>query len=224
MLSTPLIHWAFLVMTSLAPPEQLAAAPAYPGWAETAPERRARYESIATDVVTAAEQAPIFKGNDAVRATVAYALAAAFHESGFAADVDLGPCFRGRDGKGPRCDGGLAVSMWQLRTGGEERELFEHHRLAAALEGIRRIRRSLGACRKNPPELRLAGYASGRCTMGYKEAKEIYAIAQHILRIAQPVETTTSPDQAATPWQPIHLAMAGAQRFETYKPLLQLRP
>lgn len=187
---TPFASWILSVLVTLSPPDRAAAVPAYPGWAESAEARRARYESIAADFDAALDDEQVFRERTphARRHSAAYVIAAAFHESGFAKDTDLGPCYRGPDGKGPRCDSGHAVSMFQIRADGDEATVYQHDRKAATLEAIRRIRRSLGSCRKLPPERRLAVYASGNCRGGFKESEEMYGIVARIMRLPPPVD------------------------------------
>jgi hypothetical protein len=109
-----------------------------PGWDETTGQRASRYERIAVDVARAATDAcrephgPNGEASPCERRSVALLVGIAWHESDMAPDVDAGLCYRGRDGRSPRCDGGAAVSIWQLRTGGEERRLFESVRYEAA--------------------------------------------------------------------------------------------
>jgi hypothetical protein len=149
-----------------------------PGWDETQDQRSTRYASIAQDVAGAAVDACLTSPNQDTcqRWSVSALLGVANHESGFQPDVDIGPCYRGKDGKSPRCDGGRSVSMWQILTGGEEREVFAHDRKAAARRALRSISRSMGACRKAPNEERLSAYAGGRCDnhMGQRRARELW--------------------------------------------------
>lgn len=159
-----------------------------PGWAETRVERAARYESIAEDVADVAREA-CAKAEHATaceRWTVDILEAVAWHESGFAPDVDAGRCYRGKDGRGPRCDGGTAWSLWQIRTGGEEAAQFARDRKAAARAALRHLRRSLGACRALAPELRLSAYAGGRCTTtgrGAEASRELWAAIERARRV-----------------------------------------
>src|SRR5512147_2209962 len=133
--------WILSLLVFLASPEHRAALPAYPGWKETAQQRTARYESIAEDIAATTtsprEQALL--------------VAVAYHESGFAPDVDLGPCYRGPKNDSGRCDGGLAVSMWQIQAVGEDaRELFADRRRAAR-RALAAMRRSAAHCTEHPP-------------------------------------------------------------------------
>jgi hypothetical protein len=72
---------------------------------------RDRYNSIATDIAAVAmdpAEPPLFEGENGRVETALVLLSVAFWESGFAARVDDGHCRPGE------CDGGLAVSLWQI--------------------------------------------------------------------------------------------------------------
>lgn len=99
-------------------------------------------------------------------------VAVAYHESGFAPDVDIGPCYRGPKNNSGRCDGGLAVSMWQIQSVGEDaRELFADRRKAAR-RALLAMRRSAARCvPKHGREAGLRAYASGSCERGAKESE-----------------------------------------------------
>ena len=167
--------WAFALMTLAAPPERIAAMPAYPGWEETAEEREARYREIAEAAVRVAfapDEQPLFGGPSGRAKTAAALLAVAFHESGFAKDVDLGPCYRGRDGRSTRCDSGRSACMMQVQVGhrGKTTRGYTQGDLFADREkcfqtGLDILRASERACRraKTPPEHRWAAYAGGGC-------------------------------------------------------------
>ncbi len=151
---------AILTISPLATPREVL-----PGWAERPEDRAARYQSIASDVATAATDACGERGDGCRRWAVATLIGIAWHESGFAPDVDAGRCYRGRDGKSQRCDGGRAWSLWQLQGGGEEARLWATDRMAAAREALRRAGRSTNACRgKLPAEEALTAYAGGTCS------------------------------------------------------------
>jgi len=148
----------------------------FPGWEETADQRRARYVSIAHDVAVAVAEGCIDRSDEAVcqRSATAFLLGVAWHESGFAFDVDspLG-CYR----KGwhvRRCDRGRSVSLWQLQYGTkEERAAWKADRLLAARAALRFIRQSLGACLRLPRERRLAAYADGLCASAMGQIKSL---------------------------------------------------
>lgn len=134
---TAAIAWILSLLTLALPPDRLAAEP---GWHEAPAAREARYQAIAADVaaVVYAPDAPVLYAGPRARAhTAALLVAVAVLESGLAADVDLGPCYRGRDGRGPRCDRGRAYSLWQVHD-----PAVEGDRRAAARAALRRLRSS----------------------------------------------------------------------------------
>ena len=181
-------EWLFSVLLALAPPDRYAAAQQFPGWSETPAQRTDRYRAIAADLAAVlAEGGRLFTGPAAERQTAALILAVAHHESGFAPDVDIGPCYRGRDGRSLRCDAGRAACILQVRAANddEKRALFADRRRCFR-EGLRILRRSLGACSTLEPAYRLAAYASGSCRGGRKESKEITALAQRIESMKPP--------------------------------------
>ena len=167
---------------------------AFPGHEETTAERGARYASIAADVATAVGAACGDRGEACERRAAALLLGLAWHESGFSPDTESpGGCWRGRDGKGPRCDSGRAATLWQMQGSAEERALWLGDRVAAAREALRRATRSLGACRKLAPEERLAAYASGRCDNreGQRRARELHAAVARASRALPPLVQVT---------------------------------
>jgi hypothetical protein len=126
---------------------------------ETADEGRARYEQIAEAAWDVASERPLFDGPRGVERSVALLLVVSNGESGFRRDVDLG--------QGPLARGsGKDSCLMQVRTTtAHHRELVADRR-ACFREGALRLKRSMNACRRNPPEYRLAAYGSGRCTAG----------------------------------------------------------
>jgi hypothetical protein len=166
-----------------------------PGWAESADQRAARYASIADDVAAAVTDACASSAEAATcqRRAAALLVGLAWHESGFAPDVDAGDCYRGRDGRGPRCDSGRAVSLWQLQGSADERALWRDRRQAAR-RALRAAGRSLGACRRNADEERLAAYAGGRCEhpTARRRARELAAAVQRAER-AMPATEEARP-------------------------------
>lgn len=99
-----------------------------PGWDESAEERTRRYESIAADlaaVVYDPSERPAYDGPQARARTAALMLGVAIMESGLARDVDLGPCYRGLSGTGPRCDRGRAFCVMQVHADGVGRTTRE---------------------------------------------------------------------------------------------------
>lgn len=167
---------ALALMVAKAPPEKVAALPAFPGWQETAAERLARYQGIAKAAVTVGKSWP----------RIATILAVSFHESGWARDVDLGPCYRGKDGKGSRCDSGRAACMMQVRTDVHRQwksgDLFVS-REACFKAGLEIIERSQRACLKLGPSYRFDVYAGGWCqdghalTMGHERGLELVSLS-----------------------------------------------
>lgn len=140
------------------------------GWEETSEQRLARYVSISHDIAVAVAEGCLDRDDEVrcQRNSTAFLLGVAWHESGFAFDVDspLG-CYR----KGwhvRRCDRGRSVSMWQLQYGTkEELASWKADRGLAAKAALRYIRRSLGQCRKLTPVHRLSVYATGTCDSAY---------------------------------------------------------
>ena len=137
-------------MLRLSPPNKHHAPP---GWEETPEAALARYQAIAEDIASVARN----------RIEAGALLGIAWHESGFYRDVDIGPCaalgaYRGR------CDGGKAVSLWQLQVGDSDtRKLVRTNRREAARLALRLILHSRKRCAQNEPTERLAGYAGGSC-------------------------------------------------------------
>jgi hypothetical protein len=105
----------------------------------------------------------------------------AYHESGFAPDVDIGPCYRGPRGDSPRCDGGLAVSMWQIQAAGDDaRELRDRRK--AARRALAAMRRSAAHCApKHGREAGLRAYASGSCERGITESRVMVRLTLRLL-------------------------------------------
>lgn len=133
------IAWILSLLLYAAPPDRLDAAP---GWDETPAARAARYDAIAADVaavVYAPDAVLLYAGPRARAHTAALLVAVAVLESGLAADVDRGPCYRGRDGRGPRCDRGRAYSLWQVHD-----PAVQGDRRAAARAALRLMRGSFG--------------------------------------------------------------------------------
>lgn len=184
-----IVSWMVSLMMSFSPADKAAKAQAWPGWEETAEERKARYHDIASDLydtVYDPDVAPLYGGAKGRAKTAALVLAVAFHESGFSKDVDIGPCYRGKDGKGQRCDSGRAYCMMQIQTvfadnttreGWTGQELF-NDRKKCFTAGINALRRSIRSCRSKGPEFQFAIYASGSCDRGLKGSKELLALSQ----------------------------------------------
>jgi hypothetical protein len=170
-------------MKVIAPPERLVAAPQFSGWEETIEAKEARYLSIANDIAQVAydpDEQPAFAGRRGRQETAALLLAIAFKESGFAHDVDKGPCVQHKDRKTGyvRCDGGASACMMQIRIGAgttkegwTQRDLFAD-RTKCFRAGLSLVRRSMNACREHPVEYRLNAYASGVCSLGHSGSKD----------------------------------------------------
>jgi hypothetical protein len=213
----PVVAWLVSLMASLAPPEVAAAQPAFPGWAETAEERAARYESIASDlaaVVYAPETRPLYSGRRARARTAALLVALAFKESGFAPDVDRGPCVKIRDPKTgyARCDGGASACMLQVRTGagttleGWTREELFADRKKCFTAGMNAARRSFVACARLGLDSLLNVYASGTCERGGPQGKERLDLALRLVsRPGAPIDAAVSNGAS-----PASLGAAGA--------------
>ncbi len=165
------------VMLQIAPPEK---ARALPGHEETDDARRDRYASIAEDIAAT--------GGD--REGAALLLAVAFHESGFAHDVDTGRCYRG-PGYERRCDSGRAVCLVQLQLPRLEREEARTDRRACLTRGLAAIRRSLATCAKSIPAHRFAGL-SGSCSRGLAGSRRIYGIRERVAASLAAISTPTT--------------------------------
>lgn len=182
---SPLANAIFAVLLRLSP----LAAPrsSFPGWAETETERAWRYASIATDIAEAATDACGERGPGCRRWAAMWLLAVSWHESGYAPDVESpSGCYRGRDGRSPRCDGDRAATIFQMQGSREERALWLGSRVAAAREALRRINRSWSACHALPEVARLSAYASGRCVldgMGAKRARELWGARERVTQV-----------------------------------------
>lgn len=174
---TPLILVPALVaaMSSHAPPARLSAAPSWPGWSETAEARAERYRGIAEAAVEVAydpRERALFQGPHGRKRTASLLLAIAFFESGYAPDVDRGPCYPARDTKTGlvRCDGGRSACLLQIQVGagttaeGWTRDELFADRVKCFRAGLHLARKSFTKC---GPKLGAAGalnaYATGAC-------------------------------------------------------------
>ncbi len=181
--------WALNTLIAIAPPEQYARAHDQFGIVETAEQRIERYERIVDDlehVVFAADFKPLLSDNKSARVKSALlALAVAWHESGFAPDVDLGPCYRVGPKWTARCDSGHAACILQvhvLYTGttsqGWTLEEVQADRRKCFTSGLSAMRGSIGLCwGRNGRDASLAAYASGRCEEefgGWKGSAELW--------------------------------------------------
>jgi hypothetical protein len=189
------VQWIFMLMTLVAPPDRLASRPQWPGWVETAAEKEERYAAIAQalyEVEYDPSEKPLYGGPMGRAMTAATVLAVLYHESGFARDVDQGPCYQGK-GAPMRCDGGRSACMAQIQIG-EGTTTLRSHGIAgltkADLFADRKlcfkvaqhlIRRSFVACAKQGPNAKLNAYASGVCTLGQDRSIEILSIARRFV-------------------------------------------
>jgi hypothetical protein len=136
---------ALAALLALAPTARRSA-PAI--WAESPTEYTDRLASVADDIA-AASSSP----HD-----VALLVGVAVEESGLSPDVDAGFCAV-RWG----CDGGRALSIWQLHAVSDEQAaVVRWDRRAAAVVALRRIRSALYRCRALPAADRYVGLL-GRC-------------------------------------------------------------
>jgi hypothetical protein len=116
---------------------------------------------------------------------VALLIALASLESGFAADVDLGPCYRALESR--RCDGGLSVSLWQIRVGGGttpegwDRSTLQRDRQKAARRALRLAWWSMKACSGRGRDSGLRAYASGNCDHGQAASEARLGLARRLL-------------------------------------------
>ncbi|NUP08409.1 MAG: hypothetical protein HOW73_20355 [Polyangiaceae bacterium] len=155
-------EWTLAALLFVAPPGRHEKAP----WADPSPEYAvARYQKIADAIVSRC-------GED--RSCAALLVSIAANESLAARDADEGmntnapACYR--KGKyATRCDGGLSVSVFQVRAFGVDehgqritlRRLHTDRNLAA-WQALRVARSSLARCKHLKPERRLSGL-SGSC-------------------------------------------------------------
>lgn len=185
-------EWLVALITTLAPLDRASPDREFPGWTETVEERRARYVGIASDLeafVFDPETKPAFGGDGGRARTAALLLAIAYHESGFAKDVDLGPCYRGLRGRSSRCDSGMSACLLQIHLGNgktpegwTQADLFADRKKCFAV-GLRLVRGSLGACRQLPLRDRLSAYASGSCARGAEASRALMDLAERLSTI-----------------------------------------
>lgn len=184
-----LAAWTLSLIVYLAPPERLAALPQFPGWQETAAQKLARDTSIAEDIAAVSlDRAPKHPHRAA-----ALLVALAFMEGGFAADVDIGPCYRPLPSS-PRCDGGAAVSLWQIRIGdgsttdGWTRTDLQTDRRKAARVALRMAWHSITRCAQRGHDAGLRAYATGSCDHGQEASAARLGLARRLLeRFAAPM-------------------------------------
>ncbi len=209
--------WLFSLMTWLAPPEVIAARPQYPGWEESPDQKVARYEAIAQDihqVIYDPSTEPLYQGEHGRARTAALVLAVAYKESGFAPDVDIGPCYRGKDGRSMRCDSGQSASMWQIKLGSgntaegwSQKDLFAD-RKKAIRAALAMMMKSFKACGREGPDYLLNAYASGVCGRGHGKSRERIGLARRMLtergKVPGPDRlflTTPGPSVSLSDWR-----------------------
>jgi hypothetical protein len=196
-MSTALVAALVQAMSTLAPPARLAAQPAWPGWEETAEQRSERYDDIADAAHRVAfdpAEPPIFAGKYGRLRTTTLLLGIAWLESGFARDVDLGPCYRGRDGASVRCDSGRSACLMQLQIGrGVTAEGWTQAELFADREkcfraALHLLRKSFAACTRHGSEHALDGYTVGVCgsLIGAARGRPRLAAGKRIFDLAFP--------------------------------------
>jgi hypothetical protein len=156
-----MVAWLFALLIAVCPPGKVPER-------ETRAAALVRYESIAEDIAAEVHASPIYDGARGEAASAALVAAVAIHESGLRLDVDEG-ITRGD---------GLDVCILQLR--GAPLAVLTDRR-ACIREGIRRLKRSLRACRSRPPRDRLGVYTSGSCSRGLKESRAMMDLAQRLL-------------------------------------------
>lgn len=186
---TTMTEWLLAIIVSVANPERAATEDPFPGWAETVAERRERFTAIAADLesfVFDEKTRPVFGGAHGRARTAALVLAVAYHESGFMKDVDIGPCYRGKNGQSTRCDSGKSACLMQIRIadgktpeGYTREELFKDRRKCFE-SGLRLLRSSLGMCKHLPLKHRLAAYASGSCDKGWEGSEVLMSLAEKL--------------------------------------------
>ncbi len=187
-------EWLLAMLVAAAPPERAATEEAFPGWAETAEERKARYQAIADDahaVVFDKATRPLFGGPHGRARTGALLLAVAYHESGLKKDVDVGPCYRGKSGKSTRCDSGRSACLMQIKVadgktpeGWTQADLFAD-RKKCFRAGLRLLRSSMGLCKHLPLKHRLAAYASGSCEKGHAGSEALITLAERFMTVSR---------------------------------------
>jgi hypothetical protein len=179
--------WLLALMVAFAPPERAARHDQFPGWEETVDERKLRYAEIGRDLysyVYHPDTKPIFGGAKGRARTASLLLAIAYHESGFAKDVDKGPCYRGKSGNSTRCDSGMSACLMQIHLGDgttpeghTQKDLFADRKKCFGA-GLRLIRRSFSACKSLPMKHRLNAYASGSCSKGHEGSERLMNMAE----------------------------------------------
>lgn len=201
--------WLVATMAAFAPPERASVERGMPGWTETKAQREERYVAIAKSIVEVAsdpDEKPVFGGAAGRSRTAALLAAIAWHESGFARDVDIGPCYRGRANDGARCDHGRASCIMQIHVqpdgktleGWTKAELFAD-RTKCVRAGLHLVQKSFASCKGNPKH-RLAAFASGRCSAGQSGSEMLLALGERFsTRIKGPRIVPRTVDEPPVP-------------------------
>lgn len=184
-------QWAYDFMVAKVPPGTKIY---YPEGEETPEETKARYRSIAKDVIEVVFNPEVkvpFTGVSARTRTAALVLGVMFHESSFTKHVDYGL------GKYAKGDEGRSWCMMQLnigagrtlpwnakhdrpkRWGDDPDDIFDGYtgeelvkdRKKCVQEGLKVLRLSIRGCSSNPLLERLASYTSGDCKKGLEESR-----------------------------------------------------
>ncbi len=179
---TPFTAWILSLIVYLAPPERLASLPQFKGWEETAEQKQARYISIAEDI----EEVSRDRAPKHPEKAASLLVSLAFMEGGFAKDVDIGPCYRPIP-TSPRCDGGAAASLWQIRIGegstpeGWGKQDLQSDRRKAARVALRMAWQSIKNCAGRGRDAGLRAYASGTCEHGQEASAARLGLARRLL-------------------------------------------
>lgn len=190
-------------MLHVSPPDRWKS---YPGYEETKEERHARYESIAADIEAVVSKGDGIHGKPEQDAAVLVAVT--YLESGFAKDVDVGPCYR-PTADNQRCDSGRAACIAQIRIrdgvtsehthgigGLTQTDLFKDRKKCLAISRFM-LRRSFRACAKEGPDARMDVYASGRCGYGREEGKKRLKLAEKLWSL--PLDRKTGKQKDSKP-------------------------
>lgn len=188
------IKWVLSFMTQHAPPGRKTY---YVEAQETKEEAEKRYRSIAEDLVEVVydpNTKPAFAGQTGRARTISVMLGIMLFESGFGKNVDFGV---GKYGRGDNGNSWCLMQMnvgkgrawsrgggWNIkedrpwRYGDEKEDIVQgasgpemvKDRRKCFTEGLRLIKVSFRSCRKQPFNLKLLVYASGRCDPSIKAA------------------------------------------------------
>jgi hypothetical protein len=212
----PIINWIFAMMLAQSPPERDAKHQQFGPWVETPQEREARYRSIAEDVWAVAydpDVKPVYAGPNGRAHTASLLLAVTYMESGWAPDVDKGPCYRGKKGgaQWSRCDGGRSACMAQINIGTgrtlegwTQKDLFDDRRKCLTV-ATRLLRGSVNACKALGPDAALNLYGQGYCGKAVLDKGKARIVLARKFSAKRPdvpdakVPTPPEPSQAELP-------------------------